>query len=1386
MPLTFTEPMFVVRNVTDSTITILGVINMVPLEEVDLFALTDIVSKTTILNELRPPLGKLYIDINVRKRLQIIDLQFFSLSSLGLTQRGDLVTHDGGSVFTLEAGPDGYILTSDSSAPSGLSWQPGDGYISDTDIDIGDSVGAGTAGSVLFVGAGSTLAQDNANFYWDDSNNRLAIGNSAPLSKVHISSHDSGAASTAKVALDYYNETSSDVHGPQLQIRRARGTLALPTTLTSTDEMLGALEFYGYDGYAWISPVSITAQHGTDTVSTSNMGGRVRFDVGVAAGLSYEAFRLERNGTNLQTVFNGGAQNNTHTLTIMGNGNASSLVMNDGADNSSRFGFNKVPVTDGYGVHYIDVSGSASLNNTAIISVENTYDGTASAAGIMAFGAGTGARFAGFKIYAPSHADALLASKTLIDSNAPNGILIRSTGEVDGIVEFAYNTTTITHSIGDSSVIFNQNADDIDFNVQGDSRPNLLLVDGYLGRVGINRASGAHTATLDIDNLAVAEAVFTARDNGTAVFSILAGGALEVAEITAPATPSSGYGRVYVKSDGRIYFLNDAGTEYDLTSAVSDGYDGYITGDGYVGAIAFWSSTSNLANDSTNLYWDSINNRLGLGTGLPNSTLDVRGLIIVDDGYSTAEYHADRVLFQSLVTASFIWPYYGDMSLNVRDTQIYSSIISADIVNETCAIISGTSIATFPSIAPGSDVGLARAGRSELLLNSGGAGAINLIYSQTGSALAMVHGSTENLRLTSVALYTNYQHQGIDFVARGDVDHDNLLVVDAVLNRVGINRASGSHAATLDVDNLNEAENPFLVRDDGYEVFSVLDGGGIQLSAIAQPLDPPVGYGKIYPKSNGHLYFLNDDGTEYNLTAGDGYGDGYISGTGDSGAVTFWDGYTTISGDGDNLFWNNTLKRLGIGTASPATALDVRGVISAATGTPSNPSYTFVNDTDTGVLRSSENVLAVSAGNVEVLRVDGYGIQLYESANSPPPSPGFGRIYAKTDGRLYFHDDGSTEYDLTQPTSDVSLDGYVSGSGSTGAVTIWDGYSTVTADGYNFVWNNITKALGIGTDNPDASLHIESNTNAANQTLRIVNNSAGANAAASVNLANNSGALLNIRHYGDGYSGSLPDSAGSAVLSINGTGTSSGKLDLLSTMPSGSTASFGFWTNDSSSGYSNAERVRIKSAELVVNDSALDYDFRVEGYGSRANLLLVDGYTGRVGINRPAGSHGSTLDIDNLAVSESPLIIRDNGTEIFSVMDGGGVQLREQSAPGIPNSGYGRLYAKTDGKIYFQDDIGTEYDLTLSGGGGGGGTPRQEFITTETITGTDTELSDTLNYAPVSSASITLFLNGVFQMQGDGYDYTASGSIITWRAGTGTAVDMSTTDRLVAVYQSTS
>jgi hypothetical protein len=43
-----------------------------------------------------------------------------------------------------------------------------------------------TSGSVLFSGASGLMSQDNANLFWDDSNNRLGIGTNAPAVRLHV------------------------------------------------------------------------------------------------------------------------------------------------------------------------------------------------------------------------------------------------------------------------------------------------------------------------------------------------------------------------------------------------------------------------------------------------------------------------------------------------------------------------------------------------------------------------------------------------------------------------------------------------------------------------------------------------------------------------------------------------------------------------------------------------------------------------------------------------------------------------------------------------------------------------------------------------------------------------------------------------------------------------------------------------------------------------------------------------------------------------------------------------------------------------------------------------------------------------------------------------
>lgn len=53
-------------------------------------------------------------------------------------------------------------------------------------LEIGDAVKGGTANSVLFIDASANVAQDPNDFNYDQTNNRLAVGEDVPLAKLHL------------------------------------------------------------------------------------------------------------------------------------------------------------------------------------------------------------------------------------------------------------------------------------------------------------------------------------------------------------------------------------------------------------------------------------------------------------------------------------------------------------------------------------------------------------------------------------------------------------------------------------------------------------------------------------------------------------------------------------------------------------------------------------------------------------------------------------------------------------------------------------------------------------------------------------------------------------------------------------------------------------------------------------------------------------------------------------------------------------------------------------------------------------------------------------------------------------------------------------------------
>ena len=117
----------------------------------------------------------------------------------------------------------------------------------------------------------------------------------------------------------------------------------------------------------------------------------------------------------------------------------------------------------------------------------------------------------------------------------------------------------------------------------------------------------------------------------------------------------------------------------------------------------------------------------------------------------------------------------------------------------------------------------------------------------------------------------------------------------------------------------------------------------------------------------------------------------FVSGAGAAGQVTYWNSQNEVAGDND-LFFDSTNKRLGIGNTTPATALEVNGLISGKGG--AGWGYTFSGDLDTSIENPSANTIGFKTTGVERLRVDSAG-DIFISPRDTAASSGSGILYFK-------------------------------------------------------------------------------------------------------------------------------------------------------------------------------------------------------------------------------------------------------------------------------------------------------------------------------------------------------------------------------------------------------
>lgn len=118
----------------------------------------------------------------------------------------------------------------------------------------------------------------------------------------------------------------------------------------------------------------------------------------------------------------------------------------------------------------------------------------------------------------------------------------------------------------------------------------------------------------------------------------------------------------------------------------------------------------------------------------------------------------------------------------------------------------------------------------------------------------------------------------------------------------------------------------------------------------------------------------------------------------------------------------------------------------------------FPNKQDNGENLTSEELLWVSSGTAGILLLE-------EQSSSPTATDGFGKVYVKTDKKLYYLDEDGVEYDLTSGGSGITVEtpaGTVDGSNTAFTVTaepkwvVSDGITYFDGLGYTYAALNIT------------------------------------------------------------------------------------------------------------------------------------------------------------------------------------------------------------------------------------------------------------------------------------------------------------------------------------------
>jgi len=266
---------------------------------------------------------------------------------------------------------------------------------------------------------------------------------------------------------------------------------------------------------------------------------------------------------------------------------------------------------------------------------------------------------------------------------------------------------------------------------------------------------------------------------------------IQLVESSAPGTPASGFGVVYVKTDNKIYFKNDSGIEYNLTeSAAGTLLDGLE------------DTTITSPTDGAIIAWDTGTSRWRDATVSGTNTLSDTGVMSFTSGAIT-DLSATATVSNS---NDFVMMYDASAS-GIRKVTV-GNIVAGGVSSDTIALLNDTTIASVASanvlIYDGTDSWDNKAISGGATINT--SGVLTLAASQTGitavgaldagsitSNFGTINNGSSNITTTGTISAGNLTVTGTTTTVNSTV----LTVVDPIIH---LQTASGGGALGSDTN----------------------------------------------------------------------------------------------------------------------------------------------------------------------------------------------------------------------------------------------------------------------------------------------------------------------------------------------------------------------------------------------------------------------------------------------------------------------------------------------------------------------------------------------------------------------------------------------------------